>query len=58
MNAALSEVHHDGRRYAIDKSGKKWYWGAKWSELYHIDKATGERSNHSKQSCCMRRLLQ
>jgi hypothetical protein len=26
MNAALSEVDPDGRRYAIDKSGKKWYW--------------------------------
>jgi hypothetical protein len=41
MNTALSEVDRDGRRYAIDKSGKKWYWGVRWGELHHIDKATG-----------------
>jgi hypothetical protein len=41
MNAALSEVDPDGKRYAIDKSGKKWYWGVRWGELHHIDKATG-----------------
>jgi hypothetical protein len=40
MNAALSEVDHDGKRYAIDKSDKKWHWGVRWGELHHIDKAT------------------
>jgi hypothetical protein len=40
MNAALSEVDDDGRRYAIDKSVKKWYWGVRWGELHHIDNPT------------------
>jgi hypothetical protein len=40
MNAALSEVEQDGRRYAIDKNGKKWYWGNRWDELHQIDKDT------------------
>jgi hypothetical protein len=41
MNAALPETDEDGRRYATDKSGKNWYWGVRWGELRHIDKATG-----------------
>jgi hypothetical protein len=41
MNAALPEVDQNGKRYAIDKNGKNWYWGVRWSELHHIDKATG-----------------
>jgi hypothetical protein len=40
MNAALSEVDQNGKRYAIDQSGKSWYWGVRWDELRHIDKAT------------------
>jgi hypothetical protein len=34
MNAALSEVGQDGRRFAIDKSGRKWYWGNRWGEIH------------------------
>jgi hypothetical protein len=41
MNAALSEIDQCGRRFAIDKSGKKWYWGNRWGELHQIDKDTG-----------------
>jgi hypothetical protein len=41
MNAALSEIDKNARRYATDKSDKNWYWGVGWVELCHVDKATG-----------------
>jgi hypothetical protein len=40
MNAALQETDKDGRRHSTDTSGKNWYWGVRWGELRHIDKAT------------------
>jgi hypothetical protein len=41
MNAVLSEIDKDGRRYATDKYGKNWRWGVRLGKLHHIDKATG-----------------
>jgi hypothetical protein len=45
MNAALLEVDQDGKRYAVDESGKKWYWEVRWRELHNIDKASGRVVN-------------
>jgi hypothetical protein len=50
MNAALSEVDQDGRRFAIDKSRRKWYWGGETDGVSYT-KSTETPGAHSKLQC-------